>query len=202
MTWRQWLQRSVGKRQQLALEQVWNRLSTNTELDAAALEAVHANLMGFEAKLDHEVQPLQALRRELMDSLDRQVLNTELLNLPPEMRARLRQQNDAVLQNDDEARTYLAANALRMAVLREYARQRFGDCVDGDWFDVYAKAAHLRQRNTRNYLERALDGAQNASDEARFQAMTLKDSEIRARLLQVPAGTRFPGFGKADGQTA
>lgn len=202
MTWRQWLQRSVGRRQQVALEQVWNRLSANTELDGAAQEAVHANLMAFEAKLDHEVQPLQALRRELMDSLDRQVLNSEILNLPPEMRARLRQQNDVVLQNDKEARTYLAANALRMTVLREYARQRFGDCVDGDWFDVYAKAAHLRQRNTRNYIERALGGSRDAKDDARLEAMTLKDSEIRARLLQVPAGTRFPGFGKADSQTA
>ncbi|MGH8312157.1 MAG: hypothetical protein ACRER9_02585, partial [Gammaproteobacteria bacterium] len=107
-----------------------------------------------------------------------------------------------ILQHDDAARAYLAANALRIEVLREYAHRRFGDRTDGDWFDVYARAAHLRQRNTRNYIERVLGGTRNAGDDARFQAMTVKDSEIRARLLQVPAGTHFPGFGKADGQTA
>jgi len=202
VTWRQWFRRKIGKRQPVALAQVWNRLIADVQLSAATLDAVHVNLMEIEVKLDNEAQPLQALRRELMDSLDRQVLNTEILSLPSEIRARLRQQNDAVLQNDDEARVYLAANALRMTVLREYANQRFGDCADGDWFDVYTKAAHLRQRNTRKYIERALDGAQNANDDARFQAMTLKDGEIRARLLQVPAGTRFPGFGKANGQPA
>lgn len=202
MRWRHWFQRRAGGSQSVTLDEVWSRLSAGSKLQAAALDAVHANLLEFEAGLSGEAQPLQALRRELMDSLDRQVLNTELLNLPPETRARLRQQNTAMLQNDDEARTYLLANALRVVVLREYAGRRFADCADGDWFDVYSKAAHLRQRNTRSYIERALDGARSASDDARFQAMTLKDSEIRARLLQVPAGTRFPGFGKTNRQTA
>ncbi|MDE2070321.1 MAG: hypothetical protein KGJ04_03520 [Gammaproteobacteria bacterium] len=186
----------------MTLQSVWGPLAASSGLDATALRAVCANLMEIEGKLNSSTQPLQALRSELMDSLDRQVLNSEILNLPEDLRARLRQQQDAVLQNDAEARAYLAANALRIEVLREYAHRRFGDRADGDWFAVYARAAHLRQRNTRNYIERVLGGTRNAGDDVRFQAMTLKDSEIRARLLQVPAGTHFPGFGKADGQTA
>lgn len=200
--WRNWFDRRRGQRHQTTLETIWNRLAAASELGAEVLQVVHANLIEIESSLGNAAQPLQALRRELMDSLDRQVLNDEILKLPAELRARLRQQNDAMLQSDAEARNYLAANALRIEVLREYAAQRFDDRVDGDWFDVYARAAHLRQRNTRNYIERTLGGARDAKDDARLEAMTVKDGEIRARLLQVPAGTRFPGFGKADSQTA
>lgn len=200
--WRNWFGRRGHPRRHATMQIVWDQLAALSALDPATLQTVRANLIEIESNLHASAQPLQALRRELMDSLDRQVLNSEILNLPEELRARLRQQQDTVLQNDAEARTYLAANALRIDVLREYAHRRFRDRTDGDWFDVYARAAHLRQRNTRNYIERVLGGTRNAGDDARFQAMTLKDGEIRARLLQVPAGTHFPGFGKADGQTA
>lgn len=200
--WHDWFGLRHDRRRKVTLQSVWDPLAAASKLDATALQAVHANLIEIEGRLHAGAQPLQALRCELMDSLDRQVLNSEILNLPEELRARLRQQQDSVLQNDTEARAYLAANALRMEVLREYAHRRFGDRADGDWFDVYTRAAHLRQRNTRNYIERVLGGTRNAGDDARFQAMTLKDSEIRARLLQVPAGTHFPGFGKAGGLTA
>ena len=202
MRWFQWFRRRPGRPQRVQLESVWSQLAAASNLDASSLQAVRENLGEVETRIGAAAQPLQALRRELMDSLDRQVLNTELLNLPVEFRARLRQQNNAVLQSDSEARTYLAANALRIEVLREYAGRRFHDRADGDWFDVYARATHLRQRNTRNYIERALCGTHDASDDARLQAMTLKDGEIRARLLQVPAGTRFPGFGKVGSQAA
>lgn len=200
--WRKWFARRGHPRRHATMQIVWDRLAALSALDPAALQAVHVNLMEIESNLNGNPQPLQALRAELMDSLDRQVLNSEILSLPEELRTRLRRQQDSVLQNDVEAHAYLAANALRIEVLREYAHRRFGDRTDGDWFDVYARAAHLRQRNTRNYIERVLGGTRNAGDDVRFQAMTLKDSEIRARLLQVPAGTQFPGFGKADGQTA
>lgn len=202
MSWRSWLNRARGQQRHVTLERVWEQPAAASGLGADVLQAVHANLLEIEANISKAAQPLQALRRELMDSLDRQVLNSEILNLPAEVRTRLRQQNDAMLQNDAAARDYLAANALRIEVLREYAGQRFDDRADGDWFDVYTRAAHLRQRNTRNYIERALGGARDAKDDARLEAMTVKDGEIRARLLQVPAGTRFPGFGKADSQTA
>lgn len=202
MMWRNWFGNRRGKRGPIALELIWKQLTASSELDTEALQAVRANLMEIEAGLNNVAQPLQALRRELMDSLDRQMLNDEILKLPLELRARLRQHNVAILQNDAEARNYLAANALRIEVLREYGAQRFDDRADGDWFDVYTRAAQLRQRNTRNYIERTLEGTHDPKDDARLEAMTLKDGEIRARLLQVPAGTRFPGFGKVGNQTA
>ncbi|MGH8398100.1 MAG: hypothetical protein ACRETA_07620 [Gammaproteobacteria bacterium] len=205
MTWIDLFRGKSTRHQRIAIDQVWNsRLQAKlpAELDEPACQAVYRNLLEFETRLAAETQPLQALRRELMDSLDRRVLNTEILKLPDDLRARLRQQNNEILQSDDAAHIYIAANELHMDILREYGHLRFSDRAEGDWFAVYEKASRLRQRNTRQYLERTLDGTQNATDEARFQSMTLVDNEIRARLLQVPAGARFPGFGNARGETA
>ncbi|MGH8402305.1 MAG: hypothetical protein ACRESO_02710 [Gammaproteobacteria bacterium] len=205
MTWTDLFRRKSACREQVTMKQVWNeRLHAKlpAELDEPARQAVYRNLLEFETRLVAETQPLHALRRELMDSLDRRVLNTEILKLPDDLRARLRQQNHEILQTDDVAHIYVAANELHMEILREYSNRRFGDRADGDWFAVYEKASRLRHRNTRQYVERTLGGTQNATDEARFQSMTLVDNEIRTRLLQVPAGTRFPGFGSAGGETA
>jgi hypothetical protein len=169
-------------------------------MNEAVRESVHRNLLDFEAGLRREAGPLLAVRRELMDSVDRRVLNLEILDLPPEVRLKLRSQSQEVLQSDDEARTYLAANEVRMAVLREYGGRRFGDRADGDWFDVYQKASRLKQRGARGFIRRTLSGTQSDTDDARYQSITRVDQEIRTRLLQVPAGTRFRGFGA--GQTA
>jgi hypothetical protein len=129
-----------------------------------------------------------------MDSVDRRLLNMEILKLPPEVRKKLREQSSEMLQSDEEARAYIAANEARMAVLREYAAQRFGDRVTGDWFDVYEKASRLRQRGARNFIQRTLSGTQTGEDDARYLSMTRVDQEIRTRLLKVPAGTRFTGL--------
>ena len=166
------------------------------EIDIQVRESIHRNLLELEAVLYADAKPMLAVRRELMDSIDRRQLNWEILNLPEDMRRNLRKNNREILQTDEVARTYIVANEVRMAVLREYSGLRFGDRADGDWFDVYEKASRLRQRSTRHYIERTLDGTQNATDDARFHTMTLMDTEIRTRLLQVPAGTRFPGFNK------
>ncbi|MGH8321848.1 MAG: hypothetical protein ACRESX_00100 [Gammaproteobacteria bacterium] len=205
MTWTDLFHRKSARREQATMEQVWNeRLHAGlpAEVDEPARQAICQNLLELETRLATETQPLQALRRELMDSLDRRVLNTEILKLPDDLRVRLRQQNHEILQTDDAAHIYIVANELHMEILRQYSHLRFDDCAEGDWFAVYEKASRLRQRSTRQYLERTLDGTQNATDEARFQSMTLVDNEIRARLLQVPAGTRFPGFGNAGSETA
>jgi len=164
-------------------------------MNEAVRESVHHNLLDFEAGLRQEAGPLLAVRRELMDSVDRRVLNLEILDLPPEVRLKLLSQSQEILQSDDEARTYLAANEVRMAVLREYGGRRFGDRADGDWFDVYQKASRLKQRGARGFIRRTLSGTQSDTDDARYQNITRVDQEIRTRLLQVPAGTRFQGFG-------
>jgi hypothetical protein len=168
------------------------------QLNDTVRESVRQNLLEFENSLQGQRAPLENLRRELMDSVDRRLLNTEILQLPPEVRLRLRRHSPDMLQSDEEARTYIAANELRMAVLREYGALRFGDRADGDWFDVYEKASRLKQRGARNFIQRTLNGTQSSADDARYQSMTMVDHEIRTRLLKVPAGTRFQGFGAQE----
>jgi len=170
------------------------RLALLEHLNEAVRVSVHSNLLEFEAALKADKTPLLTLRRELMDSVDRRLLNLEILQLPPEVRERLRAQSSDMLQSDEEAGTYIAANEVRMAVLREYAARRFGDRVDGDWFDVYEKASRLKQRGARNFIQRTLNGTQTGADDARYQNMARVDQEIRTRLLKVPAGTRFEGL--------
>jgi hypothetical protein len=184
----------------------WNALTDITGPERAAREAILAaidsgdreavlqSLLDFEASLKQVPEPMIALRKELMDSVDRRLLNLEILQLPDEVKNRLREQSSEMLQSDPQAKAYIAANDLRMAVLREYAAQRFGDRTDGDWFDVYLKASRLKQKGARNFIQRTLSGSQSSADDARYQTMTIVDSEIRARLLKMPAGIPFPGF--------
>lgn len=193
--WAAWLRFEGLPEKQLALRQ-----GLLAQMNEAVRDSVHKNLLEFEATLKADKAPLQVLRRELMDSVDRRLLNMEILQLPPEVRQRLRAQSKDMLQDDEEARTYIAANEMRMGVLREYAALRFGDRVEGDWFDVYERASRLKQRGARNFIQRTLNGTQTGEDDARYQNMTRVDQEIRTRLLKVPAGTRFAGLGA--GKTA
>ncbi len=206
-----WLDRFRQRHRQINMEDIWQswlndaalniQSSKRTRLmqavDDDARESVHKSLLGLENQLRSDPQPMLAVRSELMDSLDRHQLNSEILKLPVITRTDLRKSHPDIMQTDEAAHTYIAANQLRIEVLREYAGLRYGDYADGDWFDVYQKASGLRQRGTRGYIERAYGGTQNATDDVRFQTMTRMDSEIRKRLLQVPAGTRFPGFDKS-----
>ncbi len=187
--WTAWLSFDGLSEKQLALRQ-----GLLAQMNEAVRDSVHKNLLEFEAALKAEKSPLRMLRCELMDSVDRRLLNMEILQLPPEVRQKLRAQSKDMLQDDDEARTYIAANEMRMGVLREYAALRFGDRTEGDWFDVYQKASRLKQRGARNFIQRTLNGTQTGEDDARYQSMTRVDQEIRTRLLQVPAGTRFAGL--------
>ena len=210
MVLRQQMSNSAAGKRGVRIQDAWDgwhrlaaldeqlRIARQTLLDQmndVVRESVRQNLLEFENSLKGQRAPLENLRRELMDSVDRRLLNTEILQLPPEVRLRLRQHSSDMLQTDEEARTYIAANELRMAVLREYSALRFGDRADGDWFDVYEKASRLKQRGARNFIQRTLNGTQSSADDARYQSMTMVDHEIRARLLKVPAGTRFQGFG-------
>ena len=190
--WQSWLHEGRARSTQNSMQ---NELM-NT-VDETVCESVHQSLMELEDRLHNDGQPMLAVRRELMDSIDRRQLNSEILKLPLNVRADLRKSHPDILQTDEAAHIYISANEMHIAVLRKYAGLRYGDCAEGDWFDVYQKASSLRQRGTRSYIERAVGGTQSATDDVRFQAMTLMDSEIRNRLLQVPAGTRFPGFGKS-----
>lgn len=154
-------------------------------------EAVLDDLRKFEERALAEREPLLVIRQELMDSIDRRMLNREILSLPDEMKARLREQSGEVIANDREAIEYLAANELRLEILREYGARRYGDRAPQDWFEVYEHAARLKQRTARNYIARSLSGELDDDSNARHQAISLVDSQLRAHLLRVAPGTRF-----------
>lgn len=160
-------------------------------LDERTMAAVRDDLLGLEATAFAAQFPLTAIRKELMASVDRRMLNTEILRLPEELKLRLRAHSVDVIQSDAGAALYIAANELRMVVLRDYAALRYGDKTPGDWFAVYERAARLKQRSARSFIEKSLAGDPDAPADPRHQAMTLVDHELRNRLLRVPPGTQF-----------
>ena len=170
-------------------------------LDQPTLAAVHADLQRLEAETIVKAQPLTAVREELMASVDRRMLNTEILRLPDEVKARVRAQSTELHQSDGETRRYIAANEWRLHVLREYAALRYGDKASNDWFAVYERAAQLKQRNLRAILERALSGDTQSGDtsDPRGAQFALVEGELRQRLLRVPPGMRFRSAAPAGG---
>lgn len=157
-------------------------------------QAVFEDLQRFEQQALAEPEPLLAIRRELMDSIDRRMINREILALPENLRRQLRAQSGDVIASDAEAEAYLAANELRLEVLREYAGRRFGDRGPQDWFEVYEHAARLKQRTARDYIMSSMQGELSDDGNARQQAISLVDSQLRAHLLKVLPGTRFDRF--------
>jgi hypothetical protein len=165
-------------------------------LDQPTLAAVRTDLNRLEAETMGKAQPLTAVREELMASVDRRMLNTEILRLPEEIKQRVRAQSTELHQTDGETRRYIAANEWRLHVLREYAALRYGDKASNDWFAVYERAAQLKQRNLRGILERALSGDTSDPYSAQF---ALVEGELRQRLLKVPPGMRFRNPTPANG---
>lgn len=163
-------------------------------LDPAALAAVLADLRQLESATVAQRAPLRSVREELMASVDRRLLNTEILRLSEVQRAEIRARSLDALQNDQDARRYIAANEWRLHVLREYAALRYGDKASNDWFAVYERAAQLKRPAVRAFLERSLagDGA-----DPRDSAIRTVDQELKRRLLQVPPGAQFRGAAAA-----
>lgn len=161
------------------------------------LNAIRDDLINFEQRLLSSTQPLRDLRREIMDSVDRRMLNREILALPPEARAQLRLHSGDVIQTDDQARHYIAANELRLEMLREYAAQRFGDRAENDWFAVYEQACQLKSRSLRHFLQRSISGELQETENTRHQAISLVDEELKKRLLLVEPGKNIEAFNRA-----
>jgi hypothetical protein len=159
-------------------------------LDPPTLAAVLVDLRRLEAATVRDRAPLVAVREEIMASVDRRMLNAEILRLSDPQRAEVRARSSDALQSDGDARRYIAANEWRLHVLREYAALRYGDKAANDWFAVYERAAQLKQPSVRAFLERSLAG-----DDAdpRESAIRTVDQELRRRLLQLPPGTQFRG---------
>ncbi|HET9678990.1 MAG TPA: hypothetical protein VFP95_00345 [Gammaproteobacteria bacterium] len=166
------------------------------QLDKDTLAATYKDLQAFEARTLSGKYPLTAIRKELMDSVDRRMLNMEIMRLPENVRQQLRKQSADVIKSDEQARRYIAANEIRLQVLREFAAARYGDKAPNDWFTVYERASRLKQRNARAWIEHALTGDSAPGETERQQAINIVDNQLRMRLLQVSPGTQFPDTSK------
>ena len=195
--------------QPVPLQQVWDewpdadglddaeaarRQAIWTEVPESTRRDVLADLLAFEGRALATQQPLLMIRREIMDSVDRRMLNQEILALPPELKQRLRDSSAEALQNDADAWLYIAANELRLEILRELAARRFGDRAEHGWFAVYEKASRMKQRTARHFLRRSLAGELHQAEDSRQQAISMVDGALRARLLEVAPGTEFKGL--------
>ena len=157
------------------------------------LTAIRDDLVSIDKQKFSLNYPLTRIRREIMASVDRRVLNEELLRLPLDIRQRVRQENPGILQDDSEAERYLVANELRLLVLREYASQRFGDRAESDWLEVYLRAARIKQQSLHRMIENDMQD-EDIETTVRVQAIQLVDEKLREQLLRVPPGTVFEGL--------
>ena len=183
--WEQWMEMELPD----SLHRL--RAEARQTLDSHQRDAIRQDLLDFERETLDGRYPLTRLRQEMMASVDRRIINIEILRLEPRDKARLRKQQSDIVQTDSHAREYILANELRLAVLREYAARRYGDRAENDWLEVYEKAAQFKQRTTRSRLMRGLESDVESAQDARQQAIDVVDRQLQMRLLQVPPGTSF-----------
>ncbi|MDX1454871.1 MAG: hypothetical protein R3217_05370 [Gammaproteobacteria bacterium] len=167
------------------------RLAKDEQLDIDAglrqgLDAFESGLQGLSG-----AAALTATRKRIMECVDERVMQEEILELGDDIKQGLRQASSDFPQSDPEARERIARHAIEIRILRLFAGGRFEDAQAFDWLAVYEKAAGMRRKALRSYLERAVTGETLDAEEARQQAISMVDGQLRARLLQLPAGARF-----------
>lgn len=167
------------------------RAEARQTLDSNQRDAIREDLVDFEQRALSGRYPLTKLRQEMMASVDRRMINIEILRLEPEEKRRLRSKQADIIQTDSHAREYILANELRLALLREYAARRYGDRADNDWFEVYERAAQYKRRMTRARILQGLEDGEEGPEDARQQAIDVVDRQLQIRLLQVSPGTQF-----------
>lgn len=153
------------------------------KLDAGALAAVRDGLIKTEKHILAQPQPLLALRREIMDGIDRRVLQMEALALSEDAGDALAESIGGKL----DIRRGLDADALRIRLLRYYGAAKFGDRAENDWYDVYWQAAQLKRRSFHNYVRQRED-----EDSSRYRSVVVVGERLKQRLLDTPPGTSFP----------
>ncbi|HET6655869.1 MAG TPA: hypothetical protein VFH57_06445 [Gammaproteobacteria bacterium] len=153
-------------------------------LDDDMLAGVRAGLLKTEKAILAQDQPLTALRREIMDGIDRRVLQLEMLALPPESREQLA----GSVGDEFDIRRGLAADELRIRLLRYYGAAKFGDRAENDWYDMYQQAAQMKQRSFRDFLRQRSGG----DGTGRYRSAVVVGDRLRQRLLDTPPGTSFP----------
>lgn len=157
--------------------------SPGQKLDEGALAVVRDGLIKTEKHILAQPRPLLALRREIMDGIDRRVLQMETLSLPEDAGDAL----DGPIGGELDIRRGLEADALRIRLLRYYGAAKFGDRAENDWYDVYRQAASMKRRSFRNFVRQHDD-----EDSSRYQSVVVVGERLKQRLLDTPPGTSFP----------
>lgn len=126
-----------------------------------------------------------------MDSVDRHLLQRALLKLDSPIREAVRERVCELPRTDAELDRYIAAGAVRLDVLRNWAGRYYRDRATGDWFDTYRKAAEMRSESVSRDLERLAGAPVHAAQHHRDAAIRGLNQALRLRLLQAPPRSRI-----------
>jgi len=175
------------------LERAWRRCSparSGLEQDALNVlrEDLHRHIRAWTA-LDRDEGLLQA-RNELMDGTERLLLQRTLRGLDPDVRASVASKMPEFRPVAEDLDRYLAAEALRLDVLRAWMGLYYGDRARGDWYDVYCKAAEMRLESIGRDFERIAGMPVYKAEDNRDAAIRGINASLRLRLLQMPPGAR------------
>lgn len=110
------------------------------KLPAATMEQVRQELLCVEQQVLASSDPLRALRSAIMDAASRSLYAAHILLLTEKDRQRLVTSFGASYA-DEEMLSTLVAQELAYTVLRDWARYRFDDAGEKDWFDAYLSVA-------------------------------------------------------------
>lgn len=175
------------------LDRAWRRCTpSRTGLKRDALDVLQSDLrrhiQGWTA-LDHDEGLLQA-RNALMDGTERLLLQQTLSSLDPQTRASVASRLPEFKHLARDLDRYLAAEKLRLDVLRAWMGLYYGDWARGDWYDVYRKAAEMRQESIARDFERIAGLPVYKAEDNRDAAIRGINASLRLRLLQMPPGAR------------
>ncbi len=172
-------------------DRAWCRCKTaRRPLDPGALEMVREDVLnhiGVWVKRDAE-QGRLGCRTELMNSMERICLRRALSALDPHTREQVSERLPEFRQLDQNQERQLAAEKLRMDLLRTWTGLYYGDRARGDWYDVYFRAAEMRMSSIGRDLERIAGLPVHVVENNRDAAIRGLNAAIRLRLLQMPPG--------------
>lgn len=139
--------------------------------------------------LDYDAGRLQA-RNGLMDGTERMQLQRTLRELDPETRIRVAARMSEFKHLARDLDRYLAAEKLRLDVLRAWMGLYYGDCARGDWYDMYCKAAEMRLESISRDFKRIAGLPVYKAEDNRDAAIRGINASLRLRLLKMPPGAK------------
>ncbi|MGA7966955.1 MAG: hypothetical protein WCB49_13895 [Gammaproteobacteria bacterium] len=181
------------------LDRAWRRCSSaRSGLKLDALDVLREDLLRhirIWTALDRNEGLLQA-RNELMDSTERMLLQRTLRELEPGIRTSVASKMPEFKPVAENLDRYLAAETLRLDVLRAWMGFYYGDRARGDWYDVYCKAAEMRLESIGRDFERIAGMPVYKAEDNRDAAIRGINASLRLRLLQMSPGARVgrPGL--------